>query len=214
MCGSQAASIGASPQAAQDWPVAVTVVLPVYNGARTLERAIISAFAQTLRDLEIIAYDDGSQDESVVLLERLAAGDGRLRILKGKKNLGPGAARNRALAAARGRWVAILDADDWYAPERLESLVRLGETKGADFLDDNQFLYDAGAGSVIGAGLPVRDASIPLSLDDLLCNSMTGRAPYDYGLLQPVIRSAFLVENGISYMEQCRFGEDFLLALD
>jgi succinoglycan biosynthesis protein ExoO len=214
MGGSHAAAVGASTHAAQDWPVAISVILPVYNAARTLERALTSVFVQTLRDLEVIACDDGSQDDSAALFERLAVGDNRLRMLKESKNCGPAAARNRALSVARGRWVAILDADDWYAPERLGELVRLGEATGADFLVDNQYLYDAGKGLIIGTGLPAGNACAPLSLDDLLRNSMTGRAAYDYGLLQPVIRRDFLLRNGIRYMEECRFGEDFLLALD
>jgi len=194
--------------------VALTVIMPVYNAARTLERAVESVFAQTMQDFEIVACDDCSQDASPQLLAELAGKDKRLRFVTGEVNRGPGAARNQALALATGRWVAVLDADDWYAPDRLERLVRLGDTTSADFVVDNQFMYDAGAGRVVGIGLPPSEGFERIGLDDLLLNSLTGRAQYDYGLLQPVIRRAFMVEHGIRYTETCRFGEDFLLALD
>ena len=184
------------------------------DSAATLKRAISSALEQTLTTLEVVAYNDGSRDASPALLERLAAGETRLRYIQGAPNLGPGAARNRALAAARGRWVAVLDADDWFAPERLAELVGLGEATDADFLADNQYLYNSGKGLIVGVLLPARDAARPLTLDDLLRHSMTGRGACDYGLLQPVIRREFLLSNGIRYLEDCQFGEDFLLALD
>ena len=194
--------------------VAVTVIMPVYNAADTLERAVRSVFAQTLREVEIIACDDCSQDSSLDLLRALADSDSRLRILRTDRNGGPAGARNRALAAATGVWVAVLDADDWYAPDRLDQLARLGAETGADFVVDNQVMYDAGADRVIGVGLPPGDRFTPVRLDDLLLNSLTGRARYDYGLLQPMIRRAFLAANRIRYVENVRFGEDFLLALD
>lgn len=193
---------------------AVSVIMPVYNSAATVERAIRSVSAQTLRQLEIVAYDDGSRDASADILRGLAAAEPRLRLLGSDVNRGPGAARNRAIAVASGRWLAMLDADDWYAPDRLERLIRLGEATGADLVVDNQELFDEGVREVVGTALRVGNDTVPLDMDDLLNNSVTGRVQFDYGLLKPVVRRDFLTENGIRYPEQYRFGEDFLFALE
>ena len=95
---------------------AVSVVIPLYNKAAYVRRAINSVFDQSFDDLEIIVVDDGSTDgggEVVAAIE-----DPRLRLIR-QANAGVAAARNVAVGAARGRWVAFLDADDTWRPDRL-----------------------------------------------------------------------------------------------
>jgi glycosyltransferase involved in cell wall biosynthesis len=96
----------------------VSVVMPVFNGERFIETAIRSVFAQTHDELELIVVDDGSTDGTADILERLGAEDARLEVIH-QANQGVSAARNRALAACRGDWVANLDSDDRMLPERL-----------------------------------------------------------------------------------------------
>jgi glycosyltransferase involved in cell wall biosynthesis len=98
----------------------VSVVLPVYNGARTVGRAIDSILGQGLADLEVLVVNDGSTDSTADVLA--ARGDPRMRILT-QENLGLVAALNRGIAAARGRYVARMDADDEALPQRLERQV-------------------------------------------------------------------------------------------
>ena len=62
-------------------PICISIILPVYNSAATLEKSLDSALGQTLRELEVIAVDDGSADESLRLLEQRAAADPRLRVI-------------------------------------------------------------------------------------------------------------------------------------
>ncbi len=95
---------------------AVSVVVRVFNAERYLREAIDSVLAQSFADFELLAIDDGSSDGSRAILE--AFGDPRIRIL-GQPNGGKIAAAARGLGEARGRYVAILDADDRAAPERL-----------------------------------------------------------------------------------------------
>lgn len=96
----------------------VSVVLPVYNAAATLPRALASIRSQTLEDWELVAVDDGSSDPSRSLLEAEAAVDPRIRVFK-QPHGGVVPAANRAHAEARGRLVARMDADDAMQPERL-----------------------------------------------------------------------------------------------
>jgi glycosyltransferase involved in cell wall biosynthesis len=97
---------------------AVSVVLPVFNSAPVLERAVRSVRAQAGFDLEIIAVDDGSTDDSIAVLQNIAAGD--MKVLS-QPNAGPGAARNAGIRASRGEWIAFLDADDYWLPGKLDA---------------------------------------------------------------------------------------------
>jgi glycosyltransferase involved in cell wall biosynthesis len=102
-------------------PRLVSVVIPAWNAAPCLPRAIDSVLAQTWARREIIVVDDGSTDESPALL---AGYGGQLRVLS-QANAGPSSARNRGLREARGQYVAFLDADDHWLPEKLERQVAL-----------------------------------------------------------------------------------------
>lgn len=102
----------------------ITVITPVWNGAEYLERCVRSVFAQTHANWEHIVVDDGSSDDSFAIAERLAKSDPRLRVVR-QKNRGAGAARNVAVALARGAQIAYLDSDDEYYPDFLANAVRV-----------------------------------------------------------------------------------------
>ncbi|HEY1190184.1 MAG TPA: FkbM family methyltransferase [Gemmata sp.] len=97
---------------------AVSVVMPVFNGARFLDRALSSLRAQTFSNWELLAVDDASTDDTLSCLSA-AAVDARVRVLRHDLNRGPAAARNTGLRAARGAWVAYLDCDDEFYPDHL-----------------------------------------------------------------------------------------------
>jgi glycosyltransferase involved in cell wall biosynthesis len=96
----------------------VSVVIPAYNAARTIEAALDSVFAQTFRDFEIVVVDDGSTDDTAALVEERTG-----VTLLTQPNRGPAAARNLAIHRTSGRLVAFLDADDLWLPEKLERQV-------------------------------------------------------------------------------------------
>lgn len=97
----------------------VSVLIGIYNNASTLERAATSILQQTLKDIELILIDDGSSDDSAEVAEALTRADQRVRLLTMPQNLGISASLNRGLQAASAPFVAIQDADDFSAPERL-----------------------------------------------------------------------------------------------
>ncbi len=100
----------------------VSVVLPVHNGAATIDETLRSVRSQTYRNLEILVVDDGSLDETFQVVARHAAADARIRLLR-QANLGVAAARNNGIAQARGKVVAFVDADDLWAKEKIEKQI-------------------------------------------------------------------------------------------
>jgi glycosyltransferase involved in cell wall biosynthesis len=101
----------------------ISVVIPVYNGARYLGRSVRSALTQTETRHEILVVDDGSSDRPGDALSPIT--DSRLRLLRHATNRGLSAARNTGIQAAQGEFVALLDSDDWWEPTKLEEQLRL-----------------------------------------------------------------------------------------
>ena len=96
-------------------PPRVSVVIPTHNRAWCLDRAVESVLAQTFRDLELIVVDDGSEDDTARLLAGYAEA---VRVIR-QPNRGVSAARNAGIRASRGPWIALLDSDDHWLPEKL-----------------------------------------------------------------------------------------------
>ena len=94
----------------------VSVIIPTYNRAALVQDAVASVLAQTYRDFELLVVDDGSTDGT---LEALAAGGGEIQVLRSPRRQGVSAARNLGITAARGEWLAFLDSDDLWLPEKL-----------------------------------------------------------------------------------------------
>ena len=113
--------------------VKVSVILPVYNQEKFLANAINSLQKQTLKDIEFICVNDGSQDQSLSILQKFAQKDSRVKILS-QKNQGAGCARNNGLKIAKGEFVAFLDPDDWFEPDALEKLYKKAKKQNCDMV--------------------------------------------------------------------------------
>ncbi|MCI8580881.1 MAG: glycosyltransferase [Dorea sp.] len=109
----------------------VSVIVPVYNGEKHLEQCMDSITGQTLREIEIICVDDGSADRSLEILERYAKKDERIRVIC-QKNAGAGAARNRGLLRAKGKYIVFWDADDKFDRKALELMYLKMQKKQTD----------------------------------------------------------------------------------
>lgn len=113
--------------------VKVSVILPVYNVGPYLDEALLSLTNQTLREIEIIAVNDGSTDNSEDILRRHQASDPRIRYFN-QTNQGQSAARNLALQHATGQYIYFMDSDDVIAPDALAACYAYIEQTGADFI--------------------------------------------------------------------------------
>lgn len=107
-----------------------TVIIPAYNCEEFLPACLESVCAQSMPNLEILVVDDGSTDGTAAVVTEFSKKDGRVKLLLQPTNLGVAAARNRGVREATGDYIAFLDADDLWLPEKLEKqLAFLNETK-------------------------------------------------------------------------------------
>lgn len=120
----------------------VSVIMPAYNAEEFVEQAIRSALAQTYTNLEVIVINDVSKDATQSIAERLAREDSRVRLLNNEKNLGAAGSRNRGMDAAEGEYVALLDSDDYWHPEKLEIQMELAQKEKADLVYSSYEIVD------------------------------------------------------------------------
>ena len=192
----------------------ITVVIAAFNAVASLERAVASALAQSM-SVEVIIVDDASTDNTLEIADALMLADPRVRLLSSAVNGGPSVARNKGIVAARGEWVAILDADDAFAPDRLRKLSAIGARHDADLVADNLIVYDWAAQAVAGYALPRSKNLIQhIRSVDFVRNAVTGQSRFDFGQLKPIFRRRFLMARCLRYPPELRHGEDFAFILD
>lgn len=107
----------------------ISVLMPAWNAEKTVRMAARSILNQTWRNLELLIVDDCSEDGTWAVLQEIAAGDDRVRILRNKVNVGPYVSKNIALMPSRGAWITGHDADDWAHPQRLERQVEFCQSQ-------------------------------------------------------------------------------------
>lgn len=178
----------------------VSVVMPAYNAAGFIREAVGSVLRQTMEDWELLIVDDCSKDDSLRIAEEYAKHDSRIRVLHNEHNYGVARTRNRAIVCSCGQYIAFLDSDDVWQPDKLKKQLALLEA------EDGDMSYCAY--KIIGAdGAPVRP---------------------DYHVPQTVTYGQLLKENVIccssmlikkSVLEDIRFNtdffhEDYVLGLD
>lgn len=148
----------------------VSVIMPAYNAQAYIERAIRSVINQTVTDLELLVFDDGSTDNTCAIVEALSAQDSRIVLIRNGCNIGVARTRNRGLDCFQGRYVAFCDSDDVWHPEKLETqLARMQET-GADLVYCSYAIVNA-EGAKVSADYLVPEK---VSYKDLLKENIIG----------------------------------------
>ena len=105
----------------------VSVIIPAYNRAHLIEKAVRSLQSQTVSDWEAVVVDDGSRDNTCAVVEKLAKSDPRVRLVRHDTNRRAQAARNSGIRAARGEWITFLDSDDEYLPDSLANRLSVAQ---------------------------------------------------------------------------------------
>lgn len=122
----------------------ISIVVPVYNAGRFIRETVDTVLHQTYRDWELILVDDCSSDDSVAVIEEIIRThpEAGIRLIRGERNEGAAAARNRGTKTAEGRYLAFLDADDLWFPEKLEDELRFMEERQAAFAFTSYYFGD------------------------------------------------------------------------
>ena len=103
----------------------ISIIMAAYNAEKTIEQAINSVLRQTYTDFELLVVNDCSKDRTVELVKSIAAKDNRVRLISNEKNSGVSFTRKHGLEESNGSWIAILDRDDAWTPDKLEKQIEL-----------------------------------------------------------------------------------------
>ncbi|MDO9102676.1 MAG: glycosyltransferase family 2 protein [Candidatus Nitrotoga sp.] len=122
----------------------VSVCVPTYNGAMYLEECLDSVLNQTYKDIEILVVDDGSTDATFEILERYAASDERIRLVRNENNLGLVGNWNHCIELAKGEWIKFVFQDDWIEPECLEAMLDAGTLNCSIVACQRNFAFEEG----------------------------------------------------------------------
>lgn len=150
----------------------ISVVVPVYNAEKNLERCINSIYAQTFTDYEIILVNDGSKDNSLAVCNEYAKKDSRITVID-KENGGAGSARNMGIEEAKGEYLAFPDSDDWFEPEMYETLYNLAKKGDYDIVFSGVNYYKQDSGKPVYSRTQNCDVILCDTKEDLRKNVMT-----------------------------------------
>jgi succinoglycan biosynthesis protein ExoO len=192
-------------------PPQVSVIIPAYNTEEYIAKAIESVLQQTLDNFEIIIVNDASTDTTPAIAK--SYNDPRIKVLTNPENVGAAVTRNRAMKAASGTWIALLDSDDWYAPNRLEKLLAVANFQGADMVADDIYHIDDGeelpwSTSFAESGEKI-DKIMQIDPVYFVNTDVPGVGGLTLGITKPIIKREFLLKYKIEYLDNIRLGQDF-----
>ena len=198
----------------------VSIIIPIFNIERYLERCIKSVQRQTYQDIEIILIDDGSTDQSPAICDALCAYDKRIKVVH-QRNKGVSAARNVGIKLAAGEWVMFVDGDDWIDPYAVEQLYlrtqescdvvaatytweRQGTSTQASTIGFEEHTYKSVDKKKYLLGLClVRPTEIPVAFPEDMHKCPAFGVP-----IAKLYRKTFLINNQIHFPEDIEMGED------
>ncbi|MGB3388006.1 MAG: glycosyltransferase family 2 protein [Pseudaminobacter sp.] len=187
----------------------VSVIIAAFNAQATIERAIDSALRQEGVTVEVVVVDDCSTDPTLAIARSFAPAP--VRVVALEKNSGPGGARNAGLEVAKGRWVAVLDADDTMHPQRLARMIDRAEGRSAQIAVDNiEVVRDEGEAGESMFPREMLEGMPDLSLAGFIASNLMFEDSFSFGYMKPVFERAFIERHGLRYDTGLRIGEDYI----
>ncbi|MDO6835607.1 glycosyltransferase family 2 protein [Pseudoalteromonas carrageenovora] len=183
----------------------VSVIIAAWNSEKFISKAIDSALQQDI-NLEVIVVDDFSNDNTCSVVENYK--DERVRLIRSSKNGGPGAARNIGFSAAKGKWIAVLDSDDYFLPNRLNTMIN-SDDGTADILIDDFYmcLGDPNELKPFYTNNELKKGN--LSLAEFIAGNSDFMGKKTTGYVKPIFLKSFLITNKVRYWPEVRIGEDY-----
>jgi teichuronic acid biosynthesis glycosyltransferase TuaG len=175
----------------------VSVIMPSFNSYRHIEEAIHSVLNQTYQNLELLVIDGGSTDTTIELISKISSNDSRLVYINNTNDNGPAHARQSGIEISKGKYIAFLDADDYWLPEKIERQLK--------FMQDNNFKFSyTGYRSVDEDG---NNLSCPVIMKDSY-NLRRGLMYRGIGILTVMVERRILSKDIIC--SRSHFAEDYL----
>lgn len=197
----------------------ISIIIPVYNAEKYLEKCIDSIIKQTYSSLEIILINDGSSDRSLQICNRYLKYDKRIMVIN-KKNEGVSIARNKGIEIAKGKWISFIDADDWIEPEMYENMISKSKNEELDVVICNCYI-NKGNNEEKNKFLSSQDRiynkdDIIIFQQKFLCKGIKKYKPYVWGIGAPwckLYSSKLLKDNNIRFVPGLTRNEDGLFNL-
>lgn len=184
----------------------VSIIIPVYNAEKQLERCIESVLKQDYTDFELLLINDGSSDKSGDICERYATSDARIRVVH-KENTGVSDSRNLGISMAKGEFLQFLDSDDWITPEATGLLVRGAEKFNCEMVIAEFY-------RVVGERLARKgdiQEDIVMDREEFAVHMMNNPADFYYGVLwNKLYRRDIIVDNALRMDKEISWCEDFI----
>ena len=183
-----------------------SIIIPVYNTEKELERCVRSVTCQTFHDFELILVDDGSRDNSGALCDTFAREDERIVVIH-QENSGSSEARNTGARAAKGKYLLFLDSDDmWSDPEALENLSIIIQRNSVDVICFGVEIFDDD-GSFVKSRIPTEPSCDAVSKESVLKHLVYSNQYFSASYVK-AIRRDFFFENDLSFVKGLVSGED------
>ena len=191
-------------------PPTVSIIVPVYQAEKTLQRCVDSVLRQEYRDFELILADDGSSDGSGPLCDAYAAQDCRVRVIH-KDNTGVSDTRNAALDLAEGTYIQFLDSDDWITPDATKLLVRTAQANRCDLVIADFYRV---VGERVSHKSGIEEDGV-LTREEFAEHMMENPADFYYGVIWNKLYRRELIEaNHLRMDTSLSWCEDFIFNLE
>lgn len=189
---------------------AISVIIPVYNGEKLIDRCIKSVLSQTLRNIEVIVVNDGSDDGTLSVLESVK--DDRMKIVS-QTNTGQGFARNAGIEKAAGEYIAFVDADDTIEKEMLENMYERAKADKSDVVQCNIYdIYPDGSRKI---QLPDENRTVTVNNRGAYTDAYFTTCIHSYEVCNKLIKRSVLEKSGIKFKDTRKyFSEDLRFNLD
>ena len=181
----------------------ISVIIPVYNASHSLQTCVTSLLAQTYTDLEFIFVDDGSKDDSLLMLNDMQKDDSRIKIIT-QKNKGPSAARNIGIKESNGKWILFCDSDDTVCENWAKTLLNVAENNKDKLVCCGINIYNEKECLLIKHFVEGDECSYY----ELFRNNLSGQ------IYNKIFRSDIIRKNNILFDETRKRGEDVLFVLE
>lgn len=188
----------------------VSIIVPVYNAEKTIQRCVESILGQDFQDFELLLIDDGSQDASGALCDAFAQRDARVRVLH-KENGGVSAARNLGLSQAQGVYLQFLDSDDWITADATTMLVRTAREYQCDLVISDFYRV---VGDWVSHKGDIQEDTV-LSREEYAAHMMERPADFYYGVLwNKLYRREIVERHHLRMNPEISWCEDFMFNLE